>query len=408
MKVLFGGIHSGIKKNGKKDTGIILVKDGATAFGFFTSNQIRSEVIERAEKILKRRNYVKAVVVISGNAMCRYVGVEKDAKRIAREFSSELKKIGVRAREDEILLLATGKIGVPLESDKVVQKIPNLLSSLSESEEDFAEAILTTDKKKKVVKYSKNGVNIAGIAKGAGMIFPKFSEATTLSFIISDTFPPKNRKKIYEILSDTIGSVNIDSSTSTNDTSLFIFTCEKKAKDDEILDGLNYVLSHLAVKIAEDGEGVDHVVKVRVFGATSEHSARRICEAISQSPLFKSSIAGENPDVGRILSAIGSTKEKLGKISIWFSDDFEFKSYSSEEDEEGEKDAGVVQKSEKRKEKVLVVKNTKIIYENLEKAKEIMKRKKYTILVDVGSGGKGVSEILMTDLTVEYVKINLT
>lgn len=404
---LFGGIHCGIKNGSRKDLGIIFSPEGAKVLGFFTSNQIKSEVVERAENILKRKDKVKAVVVVSGNAMCRYIGVEKDCRKIVRKIKEELRKRGVKAKDDDIILLATGKIGSPINTDSVLSAIPSLFSSLSEDERDFSEAILTTDTKKKVVRYRGEGFSILGIAKGAGMIFPRFSEATTLSFIISDTEPPRSRKRIFEILSRTIGSVNIDSSTSTNDTCLFLFSGEKRVEEDKLMDGLYYVLSHLAVKIAEDGEGAKHVVKVRVVGAVSPNSARRIAEAISHSPLFKASVAGETPDVGRILSAVGSTKERIGKVKVVFSEEFKFHKYSAEK-EKGKKSKNEKKvNSGKKRRSVVVVRGSKVIYSNLDDAKEIMRSKMYSILVDVGAGGRGSAELLMTDLTTEYVKINL-
>ncbi len=400
---LFGGIHCGIKNGRRKDLGIIFAPEGAKAFGFFTSNQIKSEVVERAENILKRKNDVKAVAVVSGNAMCRYIGVEKDCKKVVRKIKDELRKRGVRAKDDDIILLATGKIGSPLNTAKVLSGIPSLFSSLSEDEKDFSEAILTTDTKKKVIRYRGEGFSILGIAKGAGMIFPRFSEATTLSFIISDTQPPRSKKRIFEILSRTIGSVNIDSSTSTNDTCLFLFSGEKRVGEDKLLDGISYVLSHLAVKIAEDGEGAKHVVKLRVVGAVSPNSARRIAEAVSHSPLFKASVAGETPDVGRILSAVGSTGEKIGKVKVVFSDEFTFHRYSDGKN----KSKNVGKTAGRKKKSSVVIRGSKVIHSNLSDARDIMRSRKYSILIDVGAGGRGSAELLMTDLTTEYVKINL-
>jgi glutamate N-acetyltransferase/amino-acid N-acetyltransferase len=165
----------------------------------------------------------------------------------------------------------------------------------------------------------------------------------------------------------------------------------------KLLKGIEKVLSELAVKIAEDGEGVNHVVKVVVRGAKNEKSARKICEIVSSSFLFKSSIAGENPDFGRVLAAVGSSGEKIGKINVFIEDDF---SFFDEKTRKGKNISG-----SKKPEKIQVIRNTKIISENLDLARKIMKKDKYTIYIDIGIG-KGISQILMTDLTEEYVKIN--
>lgn len=394
---LFSGVSSGIKKNSKKDFGIIALPQNSQTIGFFTTNKVKSEAIERAETILKKNRNPKIIAVISGNAMCRYEGVEKDIKEIVSAIKDEANKRKIsesKIKDEDVILLATGKIGAKIDVDKVINSVPNAFENLTEKCEDFAESILTTDKKVKISKYEYGKILILGIAKGAGMIFPEFSHATTLSFILTNANTPKEaKKKIFSLLSKTIGSVNIDFSRSTNDTSLFVFGNKEKTNEKILLTGMEKVLSELAVKIAEDGEGVKHVVKIVVNGAESEKSARKICDMVSSSFLFKSSIGGENPDFGRVLAAVGSSGEKIGKINIFIEDDF----YFSAED----KTKGKTQKPEK----IHVVKNTKIIPENLESARKIMKKDKYTIYINVGAG-KASSHILMTDLTEEYVEIN--
>ncbi len=397
---LFSGVSSGIKKNSKKDFGIIVLPQDSQTIGFFTTNKVKSEAIERAEKILKKNINPKIIAVISGNAMCRYEGVEKDIKEIVSSIKDEVNKRKIfekKIKDDDIVLLATGKIGTKLNVEKVISSIPKALDNLEEEEKNFAEAILTTDKKTKISRYKDGKISIVGIAKGAGMIFPEFSHATTLSFILTNAQVPKEaRKKIYFLLSKTIGAVNIDFSRSTNDSSLFIFGNKENVDERKLLKGIEKVLSELAVKIAEDGEGVNHVVKVVVMGAENERSARKICEIVSSSFLFKSSIAGENPDFGRVLAAVGSSGEKIGKINVFIEDDFYFFDEKTKKGKNTES---------KKTEKVQVIRNTKIISENLDLARKIMKKDKYTIYIDIGIG-KGISKILMTDLTEEYVKIN--
>lgn len=390
---LFSGISCGIKKNSKKDFALAVLPKNTSVIGFFTSNNLKSEVIARAEKILKSKKRARVIAVVSGNAMCRYKGVEKDAEKIVKQIKKVFQeKTQEKISEDEIILLATGKIGVKLETEKIIDKVKEAFEKLSENESDFSSAIITTDKVEKVVKYQNGKFFVLGIAKGAGMIFPKFS-ATTLSFIFTNsTFPKGFEKKLYEVISETIGAVNIDHSTSTNDSCIISFGNEIKTDEKNLEKAIRYVLSYLAVKIAEDGEGVSHVVKVEVKGAKDNLSARKICEYISGSMLLKCSLAGESPDFGRILAAIGSSNEKIGKIKIFLRSDFSFHSY---------------REKSKSKEKLKVVENSKIIEFDTKKAKDIMKNSKYTIEIQVGNG-KGKFQMLMTDLTEEYVKINLT
>ncbi len=396
----FSGVNSGVKK-GKKDLGLLLLPPGAKVIGFFTSNRIRSEVVERTIQII-RRGRVRAIFVVSGNAMCRYPGVENDAEKIASLIAQEIKtKKGENITKDEVISLATGHIGEKLQLDKVIKAIPSLVGKLSPKYDDFSEAIMTTDTKPKVVTFQQGKLEIIGIAKGAGMIFPNFSEATTLSFIISNTKIPKRKSEIRDILSKTLGAINIDSSTSTNDSSILVFEGKVKERENIIIEGLEYVLSNLAIKIAEDGEGVEHVVKVEVSGAENQRSARKICEAISSSLLFKCSIAGASPNFGRILAAIGASGENVGTINVFLSDQFEFGKTDLNKKEE--------------KEKIQVIKDTKVIEFDKRKAKKIMSQKYYTIKVDVGVKseksreveGEGKAHILMTDLTEKYVRLNM-
>jgi len=147
---LFGGISSGIKKNLRKDFGIILLPQKNQTIGFFTTNKVKSEAIERAEAILKKNKNPKIIAVISGNAMCRYEGIEKDIKKIVsaiREEANKRKIFEYKLKDDDIILLATGKIGSKIDADKLINSVPKAFENLKANEEDFAEAILTTDKK---------------------------------------------------------------------------------------------------------------------------------------------------------------------------------------------------------------------------------------------------------------------
>ncbi len=402
---LFSGVQAGIKKNKIEDFGLILPETKFPKIvGFFTSNKVRSEVIDRAEKILRKRKTASAIAIISGNAMCRYVGVEQDAQRICQAIADELKLKGLtngnkNISPEDIVLLATGKIGEKLELKNVLSAVPKLVDSVERDYTRFSKAIMTTDKKPKVSEYKNGPIQIIGIAKGAGMIFPHFSQATTLSFIVANV-RFEDDKEIFRILDQTIGAVNIDSCMSTNDSSIFIFDGDKSIPRSlrlEFVDGLKFVLSELAVKIAEDGEGVTRIVKVVVTGVQNYKVAKRISETVSSSMLFKSSIAGASPDFGRILAAVGSAGVSIGKINVYISNDFEIMGY----------DFSSTEKYESHK-RIQVVKDTKIVAQNLDIAREIMKLPRYTIIIDVClSKNKRVSAYtIMTDLTEEYVRFN--
>lgn len=393
----FSGISCGIKKDeGKKDLGVIFLDRPSCVFGFFTSNRIKSEAIERAQKLIggKPNKNIRAIYVISGNAMCRYFGVEKDIQTLVKKFAYDIQTFfNEKVKPEQIVLLSTGKIGMKLDVQKVIQSSYSALEKLGEDVTNFSEAILTTDTRTKVSRFEKDGLQIVGVAKGAGMIFPDFSSATTLSFVISNSYLPRGFERTsFNILQRTIGRINIDSSQSTNDSCVFVFENKVKAPIELLKEGVEKVLKELALSIAEDGEGVTHVVEISVRGAKDERSAKNICKAISFSFLLRASIAGSSPDFGRIISSIGSSGEKIGKIKGWISDrpPFEYARSSV-----GEK-------------KVQIIKDSKIITENLMQASLIMKNPKYSIEIDVGLKGKGSYSMIVTDITEDYIKINRT
>lgn len=382
----FSGISCGIKKEeGRKDLGLIFLEDRAEVFGFFTSNRIKSEAVERAEALIGGRpnRNIKAIYVISGNALCRYIGVERDIDSLVRKFAQDIRGFsGERVRSDQIVLLSTGKIGVKLDVQRVLQNSFRALENLKEDADDFSEAILTTDTRPKVVTFERGALRIIGVAKGAGMIFPDFSSATTLSFVVTNSYLPKGFERfVYRTLQRTIGSLNIDSSRSTNDSAVFVFENKVKVSAELLKKGMENVLDRLSKLIAQDGEGVRHVVRLRVFGAEDDRSARGICDFISFSLLLRSSIAGCSPDFGRLLAAIGASGERIGRVKAWVID-------------------------HRTKEKVAVIRNSKILTENLRRASQIMENQSYSIDVDVGTGKRGSSAITITDITEDYIKIN--
>jgi len=317
---LLSGIHAGIKKK-KLDLGIIYCEDFATAVGFFTKNANPAYSVTVSKENIN--NKVKALVCNSGNANCfsHTTGIS-DTKKIC---SSLAKVLNVKAKN--ILIASTGIIGKVLPFKKLISKLPKTLNSLGDNPQDFAESILTTDTCVKISSRTMNlkgkEINILGIAKGAGMIKPNM--ATMLSFIMTDAnLSKKDLKAIAkEAVEKSFNCITIDGCMSTND-SVYVLSSgvsakiESNQKIDEFSQLLSEVCLDLAKMIVQDAEGATKFVSLTVQGAKSALEAKKACEFIANSDLFKTAIYGENANWGRIVAALGdagiAVKENVFKV----------------------------------------------------------------------------------------------
>ena len=238
----------------------------------------------------------------------------------------------------------------------------------------------------KKFKLDKNFISILGIAKGSGMIAPNM--ATMLSFIITDIkISYAILQKITSNLSDkTFNSITVDSDTSTSDMVLVSTTSSanmkpiKKFSDNRIKQfskTLELVMKELATEIVRDGEGSNKLIEYQIIGALNDKSAKNIALSIANSPLVKTAIAGEDPNWGRIIMAIGKSGEKIiqEKIKIYFG-------------------------------KYLITNNGRVHKKYDEKkAKDYMKNTNLLVKVDLGIG-KGIANVWGCDFTKEYIEIN--
>lgn len=326
----FAATTAGIKASGRPDLALIEAPQGAVAAAVFTKNLVVAAPITVGRKNLKSgKNQIKAVLVNAGNANC---ATGKQGIAAAEQSCKALAK-ALNVKRANILPSSTGVIGVPFPTEKLLKGIPSLLEARGESTDHamaFARAIMTTDTKPKVAhaEFTVKGktARVLGICKGAGMIHPNM--ATMLAYVVTDVAAcAEHLQALIKSTADrTFNRVSIDGDTSTNDTLCLLASgasgvelSNAKAAT-AFADALDQVCSSLAEQIVADGEGVKHVVRLKIEGAKSEAEADQIAKTIAHSPLVKTAWAGADPNWGRILAAIGRSGVTLdpAKIDVQF------------------------------------------------------------------------------------------
>ena len=312
----FSTANAGIKVSGRPDLAFAESCVGTTAAAVFTQNRVVAAPVEVGRSSLAAsRGRIRAVIVNSGNANC---ATGKPGLRACKRICAETGRL-LGVATEEVFPSSTGIIGVPLPADKIVAKLPELISSRVASEDallGFAHAILTTDTRTKVVssffRHGKKEIKLVGVAKGAGMIHPQL--ATMLVYLFTDAVASPNQLKrlLTDVCDESMNCLSIDGDTSTNDTALLMASGKSgmsvsspvaRAKFSGILRD---VCLSLAQQIVSDGEGVKHVIRLHVEEARSRHEAFAIARGISRSLLVKTAWAGADPNWGRMLAAIGA------------------------------------------------------------------------------------------------------
>ena len=324
--------EAGLYPRERDDLMIMRFAADTTCAGVFTRHGVGSAPVDWSRRVLRASGGkgLRAVVVNAGcaNSFTGPAGA-KAAERIA---NAAARALGVRSRD--VMLASTGVIGVLLDDRKVTAALPSAVATFSSrSWERAAAAIMTTDTFAKgaqaLTHIDGHAVHIAGVAKGSGMIAPDM--ATMLAFIATDAAiePRVLQTLTNRLVARTFNSVTVDGDRSTNDTLLVFATGKSGAPpiaklDDprlaDFADKLGLVFLDLALQLVRDGEGARKFVLINVKGARSEASAAKICRTIAESPLVKTAFAGEDPNWGRILMAVGRADEpiKREKISVAF------------------------------------------------------------------------------------------
>ncbi len=298
------GIACGLKKSANKDLAVIYSEYDCNCSAVFTTNTVKAQCVLDNQNILNNNSKIRLIIANSGNANACVGEAAIQAINNIKKSGAELFNI----KQNEILTASTGIIGVPLNSELIIQGLKILKNQLSQDFKDFSEAILTTDLKtkvfsKKLGKFSQ----ITGITKGSGMIHPNM--ATMLAFIMTDAkISTDNLKQALKEANEiSFNQISVDGDTSTNDMVILLSNgaSNEEVNIEEFQAVLNEVCIDLAKKIVIDGEGANKIFEVSVNGAKSLEQAKKISRGIVSSSLVKSAIFGNDPNWGRILAAAG-------------------------------------------------------------------------------------------------------
>ncbi|MFI4876440.1 MAG: bifunctional glutamate N-acetyltransferase/amino-acid acetyltransferase ArgJ [Blastopirellula sp. JB062] len=310
----FSGVHCGLKRNpNKEDISLIVCERPATAAGVYTTNQVFAAPV-RWDRARTPSNKIRAVLTNSGNAnACTGEQGEKDCAEMAALVAEQ-----IGADSDEVLVMSTGIIGVPLPMEKIRQGIAAAAGQTGNEAPAFLEAargILTTDNgiktASRIAEIDGRKFQIAGMCKGAGMIAPNM--ATMLGVVLTDAplTPDQAQSLLTEVADETFNCIRVDGHMSTNDTLLLLASGAEAGEtlDESQLARLRQSLieacEEMAKLIPADGEGATHLLKIDVEGCATRADAAKIAVEVADSPLVKTAVTGGDPNWGRIVSAVG-------------------------------------------------------------------------------------------------------
>lgn len=307
-------IAAGLKSTGALDLTIIENQGPEfTAAAVFTSNKVVAAPVIWSRQVAKG-GIVRAVVLNSGGAnACTGPQGFADTHKTA-EHVGELLKVS----SAEVIVCSTGLIGELLPMDKIISGLDSIALTMSnEGLQSSAQAIMTTDSVPKIATATINGVEFAGIAKGAGMLAPAL--ATMLSVVMTDAMVSQNAQEIFQRVTDrTYNRIDSDGCTSTNDTVLLMSSGASgvKISDSDLEDMLMQVCGSLAGQLIADAEGSTKTVAIKVSNAATEKDAVEVGRACARNNLLKAAIFGGDPNWGRVLAAVGTANAQMDPLTI--------------------------------------------------------------------------------------------
>jgi glutamate N-acetyltransferase/amino-acid N-acetyltransferase len=380
--VRFASGAAGVKYNDRQDVMLVELAAGTAVSGVFTRSATRSApVLDCQSKMGGAADGRAAILVNSGNSNA-FTGAAGE-RSVAAICDAVAAATGIQT--DRIFTASTGVIGERLPHDRITAKVIDLAEGLTSSGiKDAAQAIMTTDTFPKgacaEVVIDEKTVRIAGIAKGSGMIAPDM--ATMLVYIFTDAkISQADLQTLLATLTDqTFNCITVDSDTSTSDSLMCAATGASGVdvtNSAGFTQALHGVMLNLAHQVVRDGEGATKFVEVRVSGAASDADARKVGLSIANSPLVKTAIAGEDPNWGRIVMAVGKSGAQADRdrLTIRFGD-------------------------------ILVAENGWVSPDYTEAAgAAYMKQQDLIIAVDLGIAG-GLGTVWTCDLTHGYITIN--
>tara|TARA_S200000501_G_scaffold337226_1_gene343185 strand:- start:919 stop:2220 length:1302 start_codon:yes stop_codon:yes gene_type:complete len=399
--VAISTLSANLYGNNRDDLVMFYFRDGANHSSVYTQSKILSENIKW--NLNQKTNKISSLLINTRNANCftgkqGYKSLDKIAEIISQKLTHKQKEDEENPRKikiKEIIFGCTGTIGEVFPEELISSKIPELIKKIKYTQNKYiwmkaALGIMTTDTQPKMsmeeCEIGKSKVKIFGIAKGSGMIQPNM--ATTLGYIFTDADISNNilKKLLKKNIESTFNAITCDGDTSTNDM-LTIFSTgkakhpkikninDKKLKKFDV--GLKNVLLNLAKRVVADGEGASKLITINVKNCKTEKDAKKISFSVANSPLVKTAIAGEDPNWGRIIMAIGKSgiAINLNKLCIKLGN-------------------------------ILIVQNGKLsaIYKEIDAAK-YMKNENINIEIDICNGSKKFTAYSM-DLTKKYIDIN--
>ena len=314
--------YGGIRKQEKDDLALIVSGVPAAAAAVFTTNRVQAAPVKLARSNMRAsKGLCGAILVNAGNANC----ATKSGDKVAANTTKALAKL-LKLQPNQVIPASTGVIGVELDENLILSKLPELVEKLSDTGlPEVARAILTTDLQAKgasrEVTLRRGAVRIAGVTKGSGMIHPRM--ATTLGFVMTDAVIPQTllRRMLVRATELSYNRISVDGDTSTNDTLVVMANGASGVRPDpkemsQFEEALTETLQSLARQIVRDGEGARKLIAVEVHGALSDAAGAAIARSISTSPLVKTAIAGSDPNWGRILSAAGNSGVNFDPSSV--------------------------------------------------------------------------------------------
>jgi len=399
--VSISSVSANLYNNTRDDLVMFYFREGANYASVYTQSKIVSENIKW--NLNQRNKKIFSLIVNARNANCftgkqGYKSLERIAETVSEKLSEKQKEdeeIPKKIKTRDIIFGCTGTIGEIYPETKIKNKIPELVSKIKYTQNKYiwmkaALGIMTTDTRPKMAMeeclIGNSKIKIFGLAKGSGMIQPNM--ATTLGYIFTDADLPNNllKKLLKKNISTTFNAISCDGDTSTNDMITIFSTGKSKhmkvknindEKIREFDDALNKVLLNLAKRVVADGEGASKFIYINVLNCKTESDGKKIALSIANSPLVKTAIAGEDPNWGRIIMAIGKAGIAINfdKLTIKFGD-------------------------------IIIIQNGKLNtgYNEFD-ASEYMKHDTIEISIDISKGSKNFTVYTM-DFTKKYIEIN--
>ena len=384
--IKLGSVHSKMYQKRRYDLSIIELCKNTTISGVFTNNKVKAAPVLITQKHIKNKN-PKYLIVNAGNANA---GTGVQGINDIKKYCKKLSDISSCAFED-ILIFSTGVIGERIKVENINKAIPILFKKLKQDNWlNFSKSILTTDTCIKLVskkiQIKNEPVVITGVAKGSGMIMPNM--ATMLSFVATNLKISKKEldKMLIRLTDKSYNMITVDGDTSTNDSSILIssgkskinymqLNSREKSKFDNCIES---IYQELAKKIIKDAEGATKFITINIKKAKNKNTGKNVGMSIANSSLVKTALFAEDPNWGRILSAIGNSnidKSSILNLEIYIG-------------------------------KYLVFKNNKLYKKyNESLVARYLKNKNIDLNIFLNNGKYNIT-IWTSDLTYQYIKIN--